>query len=85
MKTVTYSLFMIFHLRATFVLALALGGFALVQKAQAVNQPPDGRYAGGNTAEEQGARLNLSSGTFNTAVGLLSLKSNTQGKFKRLA
>ncbi|MGE5214817.1 MAG: tail fiber domain-containing protein [Nitrospirota bacterium] len=60
-------------------LALTFVGFVLPEKMQAVNPPPDGGYAGGNTAEGQGALLNLTSGTFNTAAGLFSLRSNTQG------
>jgi hypothetical protein len=43
--------------------------FALLQMAHAVNPPPDGGYPGGNTAEGQNALLNLTSGTYNTAVG----------------
>jgi len=54
---------------------------ALLPVAQAVNPPPDGGYAGGNTAEGQAALLNLTSGTFNTAVGLFSLRSNTENTF----
>ena len=39
----------------------------------AVSPPPDGGYPGGNTAEGQSALLSLTSGTFNTAIGFLSL------------
>jgi hypothetical protein len=60
---------------------LVLACSALLPKSGAVNPPPDGGYAGGNTAEGQTALFSLTSGTFNTAVGLFSLKSNTQGKF----
>src|SRR5206468_4254683 len=85
MKTVitsNSSLLTIFRLRSTFILiALTLMAFVLAQKTQALNPPPDGGYAGGNTAEGQGALLNLTSGTFNTAVGLFSLRSNMQGTF----
>ena len=49
--------------------------------AQAVNPPPDGGYAGGNTAEGTSALLSLTTGTYNTAVGLFSLLSNTEGNF----
>jgi len=55
--------------------------FVLAQRTQAVNPPPDGGYPGGNTAEGQGALLNLTSGTFNTAVGLFSLMSNIENTF----
>ena len=83
MKTViTRSLIAVFRTKSALILtALALGILPLVQRSQAVNPPPDGGYAGGNTAEGQGALLNLTTGTFNTAVGLFSLKSNTQGQF----
>jgi len=68
--------------RSTFILiALALSAFALGQTAQAVSPPPDGGYAGGNTAEGQNALLNLTTGGFNTAVGFLSLRSDTTGQF----
>jgi len=43
--------------------------------------PRDGGYEGGNTAEGASALLTLSAGTFNTAVGFLSLKSNLDGNF----
>jgi hypothetical protein len=55
--------------------------FVLAQKTQALNPPPEGSYPGGNTAEGEGALLNLGSGTFKIAVGLLSVKSNTQEQF----
>ena len=60
---------------------VALGFFALPQKAQAVSPPPDGGYPGGNTAEGQSALLSLTSGTYNTAIGLSSLQSDTAGSF----
>ena len=64
-------------LSAFIPIALALGAFALSPRVQAVNPPPDGGYAGGNTAEGQNALLNLTTGGFNTAAGFLSLRSNT--------
>jgi hypothetical protein len=76
------SLLTILRSRSAFILiALALGTLALVQRAEAVNPPPDGGYPGGNTAEGQAALLNLTSGTFNTAVGLLSLSGLKEGNF----
>jgi uncharacterized coiled-coil protein SlyX len=60
---------------------LALGYFALPQRAQAVSPAPDGGYPGGNTAEGQNALLSLTSGAYNTGVGVFSLESNTGGKF----
>jgi trimeric autotransporter adhesin len=61
------------------LIAFALAYFALCPMTQAVVPPPDGGYAGGNTAEGQAALFSLSTGTFNTAVGLFSLRSNTTG------
>jgi len=66
---------------ASILIAVALGAFALSPRVRAVSPPPDGGYAGGNTAEGQAALLNLTSGTFNTAVGLLSLSGLKEGKF----
>ena len=61
---------------------LALGCFALLQRAQAVVPAPDGGYPGGNTAEGQNAllSLNVNAGINNTAVGWFSLKSNIEGQ-----
>ena len=56
-------------------------GLVLLPKARAVVPPPDGGYPGGNTAEGQAALLNLTSGTFNSAVGFGSLRSNAFGSF----
>jgi trimeric autotransporter adhesin len=63
------------------LLALTLVCSGLVHVAQAVNPPPDGGYAGGNTAEGQSALLSLSTGGFNTAVGFLSLRSDSTTGF----
>jgi hypothetical protein len=60
---------------------LLLGCFALLQTAHAVNPPPDGGYAGGNTAEGEDALFSLTTGFYNTATGYLSLKTNTTGEF----
>jgi hypothetical protein len=64
---------------ALLLIPLVFACFALPDKAQAVNPPPDGGYPGGNTAEGQNALLSLTSGQFNTAVGIFSLASNTEG------
>src|SRR5437773_692961 len=45
----------------------------------AVVPPPDGGYAGANTAEGQNALFSLTTGEFNTAVGFSSLSSNLTG------
>jgi hypothetical protein len=66
---------------ASILVALTLGAFALTQRTHAVSPPPDGGYAGGNTAEGQAALLSLTTGTFNTAAGFLSLRALTEGKF----
>ena len=59
----------------------ALGCFALSPMAQAVTPPPDGGYAGGNTAEGTNALLSLTTGTYNTAIGVYSLLSLGDGSF----
>jgi hypothetical protein len=63
---------------------LALAGlilicFALSPMAQAVSPPPDGGYAGANTAEGNNALLSLTTGSFNTAIGAQVLENNTIG------
>jgi len=63
------------------VVLILLTCFALFQKAEAVNPPPDGGYPGGNTAEGQNALLGLTTGTYNTGVGFSSLSVTTTGKF----
>ena len=69
----------ILPLLITFVL-----GFALVPGAQAIVPPPDGGYAGANTAEGDGALNSITpqargSGANNTALGYHTLFSNTSG------
>jgi trimeric autotransporter adhesin len=54
---------------------------AISPNSQAVSPPPDGGYAGGNTAEGQDALFSLTTGLYNTAAGYLALKSNTTGQF----
>ena len=49
--------------------------------AQAVMLPPDGGYAGFNTAEGQNALFGLTTGVANTGVGWYSLWSNTDGSY----
>src|SRR5690349_24789390 len=63
------------------IIFFLFGSFALSPMAQALSPPPDGGYAGGNTAEGQTALFGLTTGTYNTAVGFLSLMSNTKGQF----
>jgi hypothetical protein len=60
---------------------LAVGSFALPQRTQAVSPAPDGGYPGGNTAEGQNALLSLSSGRYNTGIGIFSLLSIADGSF----
>jgi hypothetical protein len=59
----------------------ALGCFALSPMPQAVTPPPDGGYAGGNTAEGTNALSSLTTGTYNTAIGVYSLLSLGGGSF----
>ena len=65
------------------VLALTLGCFALppAPNTFGVVPPPDGGYAGFNTAEGQSALLHLTTGTANTAVGWVSLENVTTASF----
>ena len=51
--------------------------------AHAVSPSPDGGYPGGNTAEGQQALLSLTTGTYNTAVGLFSLEALTPANSTR--
>jgi hypothetical protein len=66
-------------LSGLFTLTLVCSG--LLPAAQAVSPAPDGGYPGGNTAEGQSALLNLTTGAYNTAVGVFSLESDSIGKF----
>jgi len=72
MKTVTNIIHFLFALTAFACLALTAS-------VEAVNPPPDGGYPIGNTAEGQNALLELNGGTYNTAVGFISLASNVIG------
>jgi len=67
------------------ILPLLIAGapacFGLLSKAEGVVPAPDGGYPGGNTAEGQKAVLNLTTGTFNSALGFLSLSALTTGNF----
>jgi len=63
------------------MILLALGCFALPQRAPAVSPPPDGGYPNFTTAEGQNALFSLTTGAANTAVGWFSLKSNAEGSF----
>jgi Chaperone of endosialidase len=71
MKTKTLSL----------VLIPVLAYLSVSPTSQAVNPPPDGGYPGGNTAEGDNALLNLTSGTYNTAIGWVSISTNNTGSF----
>jgi hypothetical protein len=53
----------------------------LLPRAKAVSPPPDGGYPGGNTAEGQNALLSLTTGTYNTGLGIFSLLSLSGGNF----
>ncbi len=55
--------------------------FALSPVIQAVNPPPDGGYVAGNTAEGYNALLSLTTGFYNSAVGVFSLENNASGNF----
>jgi len=63
------------------LITFALVYFALVQNTQAVSPPPDGGYAGNNTAEGTSALFSLTSGVSNTALGYQTLYNNTTGSY----
>src|SRR5438552_4095293 len=56
-----------------------LAYFALLPGTHAVNPPPDGGYARGNTAEGTSALFSLTTGSCNTAIGDEALFSNSTG------
>jgi hypothetical protein len=63
-----------------FLIPLVLAGFVFSPTAQAqLSPPPDGGYAGDNTAEGTDALFSLTTGTENTAIGFDALFSNTTG------
>ena len=64
-----------------FPVLFVIASFAVTPRAQAVNPPPDGGYARGNTAEGSSALLNLTTGAYNTGAGVYSLLSLTDGNF----
>src|SRR6266513_2531573 len=64
-----------------FLIPLVLAAFLLSPMAQAqLSPPPDGGYAGDNTAEGTDALFSLTTGTENTAIGFAALNSNTTGE-----
>jgi hypothetical protein len=71
------------QLKATspLLIALALLGFALLPRAQAVSPPPPGGYPNFTTAAGDHALQALTLGLGNTAVGTFSLFSVTTGSF----
>src|ERR1700757_4814063 len=63
-----------------FLIPLVLAALTLSPTAQAqLSPPPDGGYAGDNTAEGTDALFSLTTGTENTATGFDALFSNTTG------
>jgi hypothetical protein len=70
-----------------FLVAFALGGFALCPMARAVDPPPDGGYPGQHTAEGEDALFSLivdpdcGKSCANTAVGFHALYSDTTGSY----
>jgi Chaperone of endosialidase len=63
-----------------FLIPVILAGLALFPTAHAqLSPPPDGGYAGNNTAEGTDSLFSLTTGTENTALGFNALYSNTTG------
>ena len=66
----------------SFLIALLIACLEFSQNARAVTPAPDGGYPGGNTAEGENALFSLGEdGRYNTAVGYISLRTNTNGNF----
>jgi trimeric autotransporter adhesin len=63
------------------LITLALFGFGLLPRAQAIVPAPDGGYPNFTTAEGTNALLNLTSGAANTGLGWSSLLNVTTGSF----
>ena len=59
------------QITSVFLVAFSLICFGLLPLVRALSPPPDGGYAGGNTAEGQNGLFSLTTGGFNTAVGYL--------------
>jgi len=59
----------------------ALACVAFLPETQAVVPAPDGGYPGGNTAEGTSALLSRTTGLYNSAFGIYSLLSLTDGNF----
>ncbi len=67
--------------RAFLLIPFLLVCFGFSPTVEAVTPPPDGGYAGGNTAEGQNALFSLTTGAKNTANGYLVLFFNTTGRY----
>jgi hypothetical protein len=67
------------HPFALLLIPLTLACFAVSPTARAVSPPPDGGYAGWNTAEGQDALFSNVTGGFNSAIGGDALYANTTG------
>jgi hypothetical protein len=65
----------------SFLITLLIVCLEPSHNAHAVTPSPDGGYFGGNTAEGDNALLNLTSGSYNSALGFRSLEGNTEGNF----
>lgn len=64
-----------------FIIITLLLWIGLLANTEAVSPPPDGGYAGFNTAEGQRALFSLTTGVGNAAIGWFSLFSNRDGSF----
>src|SRR2546430_14027446 len=73
-------MFMKITIRLFLISVTCLCGCVPEREAEAVTPPPDGAY-GTNTAEGQAALLNITSGTYHTAIGWYSLTRDMAGEF----
>ena len=66
------------------LLVVSLVCSGLLPNARAVSPAPDGGYPGPIRSREQGALFGLTTGSYNTAVGFASLRSDITGSLTQV-